>query len=63
MSERESVEVSTLSRSIGAISILGVQPQAAAGHQSELSTGFVAGNARGGDAQCGPAVEIEEIML
>ena len=52
-----------MSRSIGAISILGVQPQAAAGHQSELSTGFVAGNARGGDAQCGPAVEIEEIML
>ena len=62
MSERECGEVSTLSRSIGAISILGVQPQAAA-HQSELSTGFVAGNARGGDAQCGPAVEIEEIML
>ena len=43
-----------MSRSIGAISILGVQPHTAlgsAGHQSELSTGFVAGNAGGTDAQ------------
>ena len=32
------------------------------GHQSELSTGFVAGNAAGADAQHCPVLQIEGIM-